>query len=100
MILSFFHSRLPSAYNQVKGKLSYRISELHEKYGPIVRTAPDELSYIVDAWQDIYGRPPPRNTELKKDASQFVAPRNGIFGLLMEPDDKEHARMRYDQIHI
>ncbi|CZR68230.1 related to cytochrome P450 CYP3/CYP5/CYP6/CYP9 subfamilies [Phialocephala subalpina] len=87
-------SRLPNAYNQVTGNLSYRISELHEQYGPIVRTAPDELSYIVDAWQDIYGKPAPRNEELKKDASQFNPPPNGVYGLLMEPSDKEHARMR------
>ena len=92
-----FNSRFPNAYNQVTGNLAYRIAELHEEYGPIVRTAPNELSYIIDAWQDIYGRPPPRNKELTKDASQFVRPPNGVFGPLMEPSDKEHARMRYEK---
>jgi hypothetical protein len=41
-------------HREVTGNQPTRFSELHEKYGPIVRTAPDELSYIIDAWQDIY----------------------------------------------
>jgi len=29
---------------------------LHDKYGPIVRLSPNELSFnTVDAWEDIYG---------------------------------------------
>jgi hypothetical protein len=96
--LKLINSRLPSAYYQLIGTQPYRILELHEKYGPVVRIAPDELSYISDAWQDIYGRPSHRNTELVKDASQFAPPPNGVPGLLMEPSAKEHARMRYDEV--
>jgi cytochrome P450 len=30
--------------------------ELHNKYGPVVRTSPDELSYInAPQWKEIYG---------------------------------------------
>ena len=88
-------SQLPSAFYLLKGQLPYKVFELHEKYGPVVRIAPNELSYNQDeAWQDIYGKPSPRNTELRKDPSQFIDPGAGHYGLLMEPSDVEHARMR------
>ena len=37
------------------GYLPYRLKELHEQYGPVVRVAPNELSFIdAAAWKDIY----------------------------------------------
>ncbi len=34
----------------------YDIKQLHDKYGEIVRVAPNELSYTnPDAWQEVYG---------------------------------------------
>jgi cytochrome P450 len=39
-----------------KGILPQSLKLLHEKYGPIVRLAPNELSFIQGkAWKDIYG---------------------------------------------
>jgi hypothetical protein len=36
--------------------LPYEVKKLHDRYGPVVRIAPGELSYNdPDAWQDIYG---------------------------------------------
>lgn len=33
------------------------MQRLHEKYGPIVRVAPDEVSFITAAaWNDVYGQ--------------------------------------------
>ncbi len=43
----------------------------------------------------VYGKPPSRNTQLKKDPDQFVANPEGPRGLLLEPDDEVHARHRY-----
>ncbi|TKA34700.1 hypothetical protein B0A54_13300 [Friedmanniomyces endolithicus] len=38
-----------------KGYLHRDLLDLHNKYGPVVRIAPDELSYIdPQAWKDIY----------------------------------------------
>ncbi|KAK2601188.1 hypothetical protein N8I77_010655 [Diaporthe amygdali] len=49
-------SRIPRARHLVKGDQSFHIRTLQEKYGPVVRIAPDELAYIdVQAWKDIYG---------------------------------------------
>lgn len=40
-----------------KGRLPYRIKELHDEFGPIVRLAADELSFNdAQAWKDIYNR--------------------------------------------
>lgn len=38
------------------GDLHLWTEALHKRYGPIVRQAPDELSYTsADVWKDIYG---------------------------------------------
>lgn len=104
---TFFHtaSRFPGprfwgisqiciAYNFVCGRLPYRISELHKKYGPVVRIAPNEISYTkLAAWHDIYGRPK-GGKELQKHHT-FVPPSTGISGLIFEIDDVEHRRLRF-----
>jgi hypothetical protein len=49
-------SEIPHAYYAAKGTLVYKLADLHNIYGPVVRVRPDELSYInADAWKDIYG---------------------------------------------
>ncbi|PVH96874.1 cytochrome P450, partial [Periconia macrospinosa] len=49
-------SRLYYIYYQFSGELPFLTKALHDKYGAVVRIAPDELSYSSgDAWQDIYG---------------------------------------------
>ncbi|KAF2756525.1 cytochrome P450 [Pseudovirgaria hyperparasitica] len=49
-------SRLWYARAMIRGTLPYDIRDLHEKYGDVVRIAPDELSYAsAQAWKDIYG---------------------------------------------
>ena len=48
------------------GNLVHRIKELHEKYGEIVRIAPNEFSFInASAWHDLYGHHPGRGTTPK-----------------------------------
>ncbi|KAI1372287.1 cytochrome P450 [Hypoxylon crocopeplum] len=45
-----------SARKTLSGDLPQTIKKLHDKYGPVVRIAPDELSFIESqAWKDIYG---------------------------------------------
>ena len=82
------------AYNLLRGRLPYRISELHEQYGPVVRLAPAELSYTDDAWNDIYAKPVGK-PQLRKDLLQFLLPSTGYKGLLFEDNDIEHSRMRF-----
>ena len=48
-------SRLPFIYSALTGSLTKREREFHEKYGEIVRLAPDEVSFANEqAWNDIY----------------------------------------------
>jgi hypothetical protein len=88
-------SKLPDGYYRAIGRQTYVVAELHHRYGPIVRIAPDELSFNVEeAWQDIYGKPTPRNTQLRKDPHQFFTPTSGINGMLQEPGEEEAQRLR------
>ncbi|KAI0199510.1 cytochrome p450 monooxygenase [Astrocystis sublimbata] len=49
-------SRLPYIITQLQGKLPFKVLEWSDKYGPVIRLAPDELAYThPDAWQHIYG---------------------------------------------
>ena len=39
----------------IRGNLAHQTKEFHDKFGDVIRTAPDELSFTNDsAWQDIY----------------------------------------------
>ncbi|KAF2630500.1 cytochrome P450 [Macroventuria anomochaeta] len=77
-----------------KGQLHRRLKEFHTTYGPIVRIAPDELSYADSrAWKDIYASRPghqvfPRNrTWFKKQSPDEPL---SIMGF----DEAAHARYR------
>lgn len=75
--------RLPFLLSFMQGRLPHDIKRLHEKYGDIVRLAPDEL-----AWKDIYPKTFVRPCEYKdqppgKTASNLIA-----------CTEEEHARFR------
>ncbi|KAF2183916.1 cytochrome P450 ClCP1 [Zopfia rhizophila CBS 207.26] len=46
-------SRLPFLISMLRGNLPLRVKEHHDRYGAVVRVAPDELSFL-DGWKDIY----------------------------------------------
>ncbi|KAF4981201.1 hypothetical protein FDECE_17731 [Fusarium decemcellulare] len=49
-------SRAPFCRELIKGTMSFRILDLHRKYGSVVRIAPNELSFSdTEAWKDIHG---------------------------------------------
>lgn len=49
-------TRLWIMYYEFKGQRTVIIDELHAKYGPVVRVAPDEVSFNdAEALKDIYG---------------------------------------------
>ncbi|OHW97775.1 cytochrome p450 [Colletotrichum incanum] len=91
-------TRLPWNFVNLQGNLAWRIRDLHERYGPVIRIAPDELSYTSSAaWRKIYGQ---RSPEFAKcfDGRGIAGP--GITdpavrnGGIVTADQEPHARLR------
>ncbi|RDL40046.1 Uncharacterized protein BP5553_00025 [Venustampulla echinocandica] len=101
--LAFFHplsqypgprlwaiSRLPWAWHVIRGDIWEPLDRFHDQYGPIVRIAPDELTYISpDAWKEIYATRP----QLLKDPRSQTPPLNGADSLFTAVGD-DHRRIR------
>ncbi|KAK3303879.1 putative benzoate 4-monooxygenase cytochrome P450 [Chaetomium strumarium] len=84
-------SRLPWCLHQYRGNLSQRLHQLHQCYGPVVRVAPDEISYIsADAWKTIYGQ---RSVEMPKDPNFSLLTPSGVQNILTA-DRETHTRQR------
>ncbi|RAH40560.1 cytochrome P450 [Aspergillus brunneoviolaceus CBS 621.78] len=89
-------SRLPIVFGVMTGHSTGWINQMHAKYGPVVRVAPDELSYAsASAWKDIYGSHPARPGGMPRDMTFFrsVEDQNGIHSIL-SANNEDHARMR------
>ncbi|KAK3368610.1 putative benzoate 4-monooxygenase cytochrome P450 [Podospora didyma] len=84
-------TRLPWCWNQYWGNLNSRMVELHEQYGPVVRVAPDEVSYTSPtAWKTIYGQ---RSVEMPKDPNFSLLTPSGVQNILTA-DRETHVRQR------
>lgn len=87
-------SRLPFIWALLRGTIVHDIERLHRQYGPILRIAPDEVTFAhEDAWRDIF--------QLRKDHQQFLKDINwwkaqpGMpDSLISAIDPKHHARIR------
>jgi hypothetical protein len=90
-------SDIPYCYWLLCGRQPYVLLRLHEKYGPVVRIAPNELSFNTAAsWKDIYGYRPGHKPFIKGgfyDGGPFVK-RFGIRSLVNIKDPAEHGQMR------
>ncbi|KAJ0109581.1 hypothetical protein J7T55_014143 [Diaporthe amygdali] len=90
-------SRLPYLYHMARGDLTFTFLPLHEKYGPVIRIAPDELSFThPDAWKDIYGHRVGNNhnvLELPK-ARRFYRTRGTLPNIISEEDRAHHGLVR------
>jgi hypothetical protein len=54
--LSHHMTVIPRSFYQFRGQLPFHVTDLHRRYGPIVRIAPNELAFSSpQAWRDIYG---------------------------------------------
>jgi hypothetical protein len=85
---------IPYDIHLFRGRLPFKVAELHEKYGPIIRIGPNELSYITeDAWNDIYGKFPGKPQLLKKNRP-IPGPPKKHDGVFRAKNDADHARMR------
>ena len=92
---SWAASRIPHEFAYDRGRIVKELSALHEKYGEVVRVAPNGLSFIdPDAWVDVYTRKPGQATYLKDPARygkwMWVNGSPDIF----TADEPDHERLR------
>ncbi|KAH7125636.1 cytochrome P450 [Dendryphion nanum] len=89
--------RFPYAHTLLTGKLPFKVLELHKKYGPVVRLAPNELSYTCsDAMKTIYGHHNPTTegySEFDKDRVEYQPNLKGIYNIL-GAHASDHGRFR------
>ncbi|KAK8026172.1 hypothetical protein PG990_003995 [Apiospora arundinis] len=72
------------------------LARLHDKYGPIVRVRPTELSYIDGhVWKDVYGFRSGKEEWFKGDVIHYL---NGVPGIISAPKDA-HRRYRRSLAH-
>ncbi|KAI1414777.1 putative toxin biosynthesis cytochrome P450 monooxygenase [Hypoxylon sp. FL1857] len=80
----FLHgaSELPLRWHQVRGQEPFALARLHRRYGPVVRIAPNDISYTnAEAWPTIFGHHDP-------DLEFY-----GALGLF-SADGEDHFRQR------
>ncbi|KAK1991363.1 cytochrome P450 [Colletotrichum falcatum] len=83
--------RIPYTRSSLSGLIHRKILELHREYGPIVRVAPDELSYNhPDGWKDLHGYLKNRTGDHGRDPVVTHDARHSVVGAGLE----DHSRFR------
>ncbi|EMC94776.1 hypothetical protein BAUCODRAFT_74097 [Baudoinia panamericana UAMH 10762] len=86
-------TKVPYDYYLFTGNLIPKIAELHRQYGPIVRTAPNDLSCTeAEAWEDVFAHHQGK-AEWQKNPARQSNPPNGMPNIL-GADRENHARYR------
>jgi cytochrome P450 len=81
------------------GNYVFAIKRLHDKYGPVVRIAPNELSFCsATSWRDIYGRVPGKKTFLKTKFLYEPMP-GEVESVLSVSNPDVHSHMRRNLSH-
>ena len=92
---TFAASRISYVYTALNGHLATKFRALHEQYGPVVRTAPNEISFAEPrAWKIIYGQRRSGYALFKKNYDTFHQNQNDLAHSLFIADDADHLRMR------
>ncbi|GKZ23521.1 hypothetical protein AbraCBS73388_009897 [Aspergillus brasiliensis] len=89
-------SRLPIFFLLLIGRSATSLAKLHAKYGPVVRVAPNELSYTAaSAWKDIYSSTAAHPLGITRNMVFFraMAGEHDVQSLITA-NNKDHARMR------
>jgi hypothetical protein len=76
-------SLIPIYYQRLRGQGVIVITALHKQYGPVVRLAPNEVSYITeDALKEIFGHRTAGKSIFRRDKAQAGPEEAGTPGLL------------------
>ncbi|KAB8263697.1 cytochrome P450 [Aspergillus pseudonomiae] len=96
--LSHAASRLPYFIRVFKGTLPFDMLDFHQRYGDIVRIAPDELAFShPDAWKDILGHN--KGGLYLEKASWFYRPLEYDQPHIFNESREEHSRLRRQLAH-
>ncbi|KAL0253324.1 Sir2 histone deacetylase Hst2 [Diplodia seriata] len=88
-------TRLVKHYISMRGDFHTFLKAQHDKYGPVVRYAPDLLSYTdPEAMKDIYGHRTASHKLNPKDHDFFAKEVNGVAAMISIKDIEEHGRVR------
>ncbi|KAF5492575.1 Cytochrome P450 monooxygenase 1 [Colletotrichum siamense] len=98
-------TRAAYCYRLVRGTISFDMLDLHRRYGPVVRVAPDELAFSdADAWKVIFGHKVGANagggvagTFEKSDT--FYRPIPGLPRDIITALGPQHAALRRQMAH-
>lgn len=91
-------TRIPYHIRVLKGTLAIDMLEMHKKYGPVVRVAPDELAFAdSSAWKDILGHNP-KGEECGKWVP-FYRPVPEAPDNLISADRQKHGIIRRQLAH-
>ncbi|RAK82729.1 cytochrome P450 [Aspergillus fijiensis CBS 313.89] len=91
---SWAATRLPFIWGLLRGTIVHDFEKLHRKYGPIVRTAPDEVSIASgEGWTAIYASRPP-DRQFLKDPVWWRRQPGQPDSLLSAISPDKHAAMR------
>ncbi|KAI0474773.1 cytochrome P450, partial [Xylaria cf. heliscus] len=90
-------SNVPYSYWFLGGRQPFKIYDLHLKYGPTVRVAPNEVSFnTAGSWKDIYTSRGTQKTFIKSDfydGGSFAG--RGVHSIVSERHPEVHAEMRH-----
>lgn len=87
-------SNIPYALGLCRGTVWYDIKRFHDKYGPVVRYAPNDVSFTsANAWKEIYGHKKAGQPNFPKDRRLYRAGKTDTASILVA-DDANHARVR------
>ena len=86
-------SRLPFIRALLKGTIIQDLQKLHQKYGPVLRIAPDEVTFAQpEAWNDILQPQPGK--QFLKDPTWWSAQPGMSLTILSAIQPEPHARIR------
>ncbi|EME43710.1 hypothetical protein DOTSEDRAFT_62319 [Dothistroma septosporum NZE10] len=91
-------TRVWYCYYTIRGDIHTILHDAHQKYGDVVRIAPDELSFInAQAWSDIYGHRSGK-VELTKDPMFYSSISSGE-GSIINAARARHGHLRKQASH-
>ncbi|KAK7717687.1 hypothetical protein SLS64_003182 [Diaporthe eres] len=77
------------------GTIVHDFQKLHTKYGPVVRIAPDEVTFAQEeAWADIFQPRPDTQLQFLKDPTWWARQPGSPNSLLSAIEPEEHAQIR------